>query len=106
MATEYCLIYKYTGQDNTSGTRSVDLNKFSISGDTDKNIGRITRIEYEHWHTSAGSMSWGLMGRLLFSDETYIDSDRIYESISGSAVKYKNTFTLEKPMTKARLSSR
>lgn len=102
MATEYCLIYKYTGQDNTSGNRSVDLSRFSISGDTDKNIGRITRITYEHWHTSAGSMSWGLRGRLLFSDDTQLDSDQVYEHISGEVVKYTNTFTLEKPMTKAR----
>ncbi len=102
MATEYCLIYKFTGQDNTSGNRSVDLSRFSISGDTDKNIGRITRIEYVHWHTSAGSMSWGLRGRLLFSDDTNIVSDQVYNRISGNVVEYTNTFTFDKPMTKTR----
>lgn len=102
MATEYCLIYKYTGQSNTRGTRSVDLSKFTINGDTDRRIGKVTRIEYVHWHTSAGSMSWGLRGRLLFSDGTQLDSDQVYNHISGSVVKYTNTFELSEPMTKAR----
>lgn len=102
MATEYCLIYKYTGQDNTSGNRSVALSKFSKNGDTDKHIGRITRIEYVHWHSSQGSMNWGLRGRLVFSDNTNIVSDQVYHNIEDNVVKYTNTFTLAEPMTKAR----
>lgn len=93
MATTYKLTYKYTGQDNTSATRSVALSKFTITGDTDKPIGKITKITYIHYHTSTKTQSWGLRGVLTFSDGTSITSDNVYESISGNVVKFTNTFT-------------
>ena len=50
MATEYTITYTFTGQDNTSGNRSVAFNRFSASGDTGRNIGQITKIQYVHYH--------------------------------------------------------
>lgn len=93
MATTYRLTYKYTGQENTSATRSVALSKFTLSGDTDKPMGKITSITYIHYHTSTKTQSWGLRGRLTFSDGTNIVSDNVYEEISGNVVKFTNTFT-------------
>ena len=93
MATEYTITYTFTGQDNTSGNRSVAFNRFSASGDTGRNIGQITSIQYAHYHTSAGSMRWGLMGRLVLSDGTTFVSDQIYHNIDGDVVGYVNTFS-------------
>lgn len=93
MATEYTITYTYSGQNNTSGSRSVPFSKFSASGNTDKTIGQIKSISYEHYHSSTSSMSWGLQGRLIFSDGTTCTSDRVYQSISGNVVKYVNTFS-------------
>lgn len=92
MATEYTITYTYTGQGNTSATRSVAFGKFKASGDTGRNIGQIKSVRYIHYHTSAGSMSWGLRGRLVFSDGTSLTSDQVYHEISGDVVKYENTF--------------
>ena len=94
MATEYTITYTFTGQDNTSGNRSVAFNRFSASGDTGRNIGQITSIQYVHYHTSAGSMRWGLMGRLVLSDGTTFVSDQIYHNIDGDVVGYTNTFSV------------
>jgi hypothetical protein len=58
----------------------------------DKNIGQITSIKYEHYHSSTKSMTWGLNGRLVFADGTNLVSDRVYQEISGSVKKYTNTF--------------
>lgn len=93
MATEYTITYTFTGQDNNSGNRSVALSRFSASGDIDKTISQITSIQYVHYHTSAGSMSWGLRGRLVFGDGSIFTSDQIYKHIDGDVVKYVNTFT-------------
>lgn len=93
MSTEYTITYTFTGQDNTSGNRSVALNRFTASGNTDKTIARITSIQYVHYHTSAGSMNWGLRGRLVLSNGTVFTSDQIYNHIDGDVVRYVNTFT-------------
>ena len=93
MATEYTIIYTFTGQDNTSGTRSVAFNRFVASGDTDRNIGQITSIQYVHYHTSTKSMSWNLRGRLVLNDGTTFISDYVNHGISGNVVGYVNTFT-------------
>ena len=92
MATEYTITYTYKGQSNTSGKRSVAFNRFTASGDTGRTIGQITSIKYVHWHTSLGSMNWGLRGRLVFGDGTQLVSDLVYEHINNEVVKYTNTF--------------
>lgn len=92
MATEYTITYTFTGQDNTSGTRSVAFNRFVASGDTNRNIGQITSIQYVHYHTSTESMSWNLRGRLVLNDGTTLTSDYVNHGISGGVVGYVNTF--------------
>lgn len=92
MATEYTITYTYKGQNNTSGNRSVAFNRFTASGDTDRKIGQITSIKYEHWHSSLGSMSWGLRGRLVFGDGSELISDQVYQHINNNVLKYVNTF--------------
>lgn len=93
MATEYKIIFTYTGQDNTSGSRSVARSKFKKTGDTGRKIGQIKSITYEHWHTSDKAANWALRGRLVFSDGTSITSNTVTHTISGTKVKYTNTFT-------------
>lgn len=93
MQTEYTITYTYTGQDNTSGNRSVAFNRFTASGDTDRTIGQITSLTYEHYHTSTSSMHWGLRGQLTLADGSTLISDQVYNHISGNVVKYVNTFT-------------
>ena len=92
MATLYKITYTYTGQGNTSANRSVPFNRFVASGDTNRRIGQILSIEYEHWHSSVKSMSWGLRGRLVLADGTTFVSDEVYNKISGNVVRYVNTF--------------
>ena len=92
MATEYTITYTYTGQNNTSGNRNVTFNRFVASGDTNRTIGQITSIKYEHWHSSLGSMSWGLRGQLVFGDGSTLVSDQVYQHISNNVLKYVNTF--------------
>lgn len=93
MATEYTITYTYTGQSNTSGTRSVAFSKFKASGDTTRTIGQITSIQYIHYHSSDTPMTWNLKGRLVFADGTTIKSPNIGIHISGTVVKYTHTFT-------------
>lgn len=92
MATEYTITYTYTGQENTSGTRSVAFSKFKASGDTGRTIGQITSIKYEHWHTSTVGMVWNLRGRLVFSDGSTLTSNTVGINPSGDSVKFTNTF--------------
>lgn len=101
MAIEYCLTYTYTGRSNEStnnATPIVDKSKFSLTGDTDKRIGRITKIVYGHYHTSTNPpATWELKGRLHFSDGSYIDSDIVSHKFSGDIYCYTNTFTENLP---------
>lgn len=97
MATEYCLTYKYTGQTNVHNSMIVAKSKFTLSGDTTKKIGRITKITYHHYHTSTNARTWRLYGKLYFSDGTYITSDTVSKGISGNVVNYVNTFTTDLP---------
>lgn len=63
------------------------------SGDTDKTIGQIVSIQYEHYHASTSSKSWALQGG-LYTGSTTITSDTVTKTIgSGDVVKYVNTFT-------------
>lgn len=97
MATEFRLTYKYTGQTNVHNNMVVTKGNFTLSGDTTKRIGKITKIEYVHTHTSTEGRTWNLYGRLKFGDATYIDSDTVSKHISGDVVTYKNTFTENLP---------
>ena len=94
MATEYCLIYTYTGQTNTaSETRTVEKSKFTLTGDTGRKIGKVTRIVYKHAHSSTNSPTWELKGRLHFANGSYIDSDTQSHAFSSDVFTYTNTFT-------------
>ena len=93
MATEYTITYKFTGQSNTSGGRSVGFDRFKAEGDTNRTIRQITSIQYVHYHSSTDSMNWVLRGRLVMNDGTTFTSDEINQHISGNIVRYTNTFT-------------
>lgn len=93
MSTEYTIVFIYTGQNNTSATRSLSFGSFSAIGDIDRNIGQIKSITYVHYHTATKSMNWGLRGRLVLNDGTTFVSDEVYGHISGDIVKFVNTFT-------------
>lgn len=93
MATEYTITYTFTGQNNTSGTRSVAFSRFVASGDTGRTIGQITSIQYVHYHSSTDSMSWKLRGRLVLNDGTTFTSNEVNNHISGNIAKYINTFS-------------
>lgn len=93
MATEYCLTYKYTGQSNVHNSMIVAKSKFTLSGDTTKKIGKITRITYQHTHTSTNARTWKLYGKLYFADGTTLNSDTVSKYISGDTVNYLNTFS-------------
>ena len=68
MATKYCLTYKYTGQSNVHNSMIVAKSKFTLSGDTTKKIGKITKITYQHTHTSTNARTWNLYGKLYFGE--------------------------------------
>lgn len=93
MATEYTITYTFTGQSNTSASRSVGFDRFEAKGDTDRVIERITSIQYVHYHTSTGGAYWNLRGRLVFGDGTTLESDFVNHRIErGNVVGYTNTF--------------
>lgn len=94
MAEQYAIVYTYTGLNKWDvGRRSVAFNKFSASGDTDRNIGQIVSIRYTHWHSSTSSRDYNLRGRLLLSDGTVFDSDAASKRISeNDAVNFANTW--------------
>lgn len=96
MATEYSITYTFTGQPNVSSKNYpmiVNKGKFVLSGDTDKHIGKITRIVYEHYHTSAGGeATWTTYGRLHFADGTFIESEEQKQAFNANVKKYTQTF--------------
>lgn len=93
MAVLYTRIYTYTGQNSwTPGTRSVPWSEFAASGDTDREIGQLVSIRYEHYHASTSHKDWELQGRLVFSGGS-VESDSVCHTIgTGDAVKYANSF--------------
>lgn len=95
MAQIYKRIYTYTGQASwTPNERSVPLSSFAVTGDTNKNIGQIVSIRYEHTHSSGSSRDWTLTGRLVLIDGTAIDSASVTQRISKSTVvQFVNSFT-------------
>ena len=97
---EYCITYTLTSQANTStGNRdfSVARSRFRVAGDTDVNIGQITRIVFSRKHFAVGSGVWKLQGRLNFSGRSTINSDTVSHSINGNYVTYANTFSSDLP---------
>lgn len=91
---EYVRTYRFTGQDNTSGPRSVDFSRFQVvGGDTEHKIARILAMNYIHWHTSDGSQNWALRGRLVLDDGTTFVTDEVNNHIRGEVVEYINNFT-------------
>ena len=88
------IIYTCTNKSNTRNERTVAFSNFVASGDTDKNIGLITSITYEHWHSSSLPRGWELSGRLIFGDGTSLTSSSQTLSISGNVVKFTNTFSV------------
>ena len=101
MSTLYTRVYSYTGQGSwTAAARKVSFSDFAVSGDTDRSIGQIVSLRYEHYHASGSSRTWALSGRISFSDGTSVTSDSVSSYISGNkdVVKYVNTFeTLPTP---------
>ena len=95
MAQVYKRIYAYTGQASwTPFERSVPFSSFAVSGDTDKNIGQIVSIRYEHYHSCGSSNDWTLTGRLVLSDGNTIDSASVTQRISkNTVVQFVNNFT-------------
>lgn len=94
MAAIYTRIYTYTGQVSwTPNERSVPFSSFVASGDTNRTIGQIVSIQYEHYHSAGSSNNWTLTGRLVLSDGTTVDSNSITQRISKSTVVlFTNTF--------------
>jgi len=97
--TEYLIKYKYTGKNNTlAGVGSkeinikIDLSMFEVSGNTQKKIGAITRIEFKHYHTIYGTATWDLYGRLICDSKPF-DSDVVSLKSGASVSSCTNTFT-------------
>lgn len=104
MATEYSITYTFEGRSNvqteTGAGPVVDKTSFVLSGDTNKQIGRITKIIYTHYHTSKNGNPYTLKGRMYFADGSYIDSDAIYYDFpwdASGATKFVNTFANDLP---------
>lgn len=98
--TEYYVRYRFTGQSNrgTDGkTPIVAKSSFVLSGNTNIQIGKVTRIKFRHYHSSTKSGNWGLRGRIFFSDGSSIDSDLVYHKFSSDVYCYTNTFTENLP---------
>ena len=68
--------------------------EFAASGDTDREIGQLVSIRYEHYHASTSHKDWELQGRLVFSGGS-VESDSVCHTIgTGDAVKYANSFAV------------
>lgn len=94
---EYSIVYTKTNQSSTSShgnTITLAKSGFSLSGNTNVNIGQITRIVFRHRHNAGGYHGgWTLRGRLIFGDSTYITSDSVYKDMNGTNAWYVNTFS-------------
>jgi len=88
----YQIIYTCTNKPNTRNDRSVPFSSFTASGDVGRNIGVITNIAYEHYHSSTHPRGYELRGRLAFGDGTALISDMQLLSISANVPKCVNTF--------------
>lgn len=97
----YYRVYRYTGQHNTSGPRSVDFSRFQIISDTSQNpqtkVARIYGMNYVHWHSASNSQDWRLRGRLVLADGKTIESNEETQYIKDNLVQFENLF--EAPIT-------
>ena len=92
---EYCIRYRRTDVSNRNNHNEPvfwPLNRFAVSGNTNIPIGKITRIIYNHPHSSTKSVTWKLFGRLEFGDGTTLDSNVVSHKFSGDVYTYSNTF--------------
>lgn len=96
--TEYSIRYRFINNDNQKTTggatgqkTSVNRTEFTVSGDTSITIGKVTRIVYKHYHTSTGTCTWNLYGKLVLPNRT-ISSDTVSVRISKSINLFTNTF--------------
>ena len=94
--TEYSITYTKTNQaaKSTQGS-TVQLAKsgFALSGNTNLNIGQITRITFRHKHSNGGYHGWwATTGRMYFGDGTSIKSDTIRYEYNGNQKWTTNTF--------------
>ena len=95
--TEYSIVYTKTNQaaKSTQGS-TVQLAKsgFALSGNTNLNIGQITRITFRHKHSNGGYHGWwATTGRMYFGDGTSIKSDTIRYEYNGNQKWTTNTFS-------------
>lgn len=95
MAQIYTRVYTYTSQRAwLASERSVPFSGFTVSGATDKNIGQIVSLRYEHQHSCTTYKTWTLTGRLVLTDGTTIDSAATTLPISkNTVVQFTNDFT-------------
>ena len=93
MATQYKRIYKFTGQSNYSGPRSVKWSRFTVSGDTNRTVGQIVGMQYEHYHTSLDNPTRALRGRITLADGTTFISGEDSHKFQDDVVKFTNSFT-------------
>lgn len=95
--TEYSITYTKTNQSNTSThNTTVQLPKsgFALSGNTNLNIGQITRILFRHRNNNGGLKgTWTTKGRMYFGDGTYITSNGIAHTYNGDNFWTTNTFS-------------
>lgn len=102
--TEYCIKYTYTSRSNTNTgvsssstfpaqASSLDRSVFTVSGNTNVSVGKITRIVYKHPHTSTGRPTWQMQGRMTLSNGSILVSDIQSASFNANIVTVTNTFT-------------
>ena len=92
---EYCVRYRRTDVPNRNNHNEPvfwPLSSFTVSGNTNIAMGKITRIIYNHPHSSTKSVTWKLFGRLEFGDGTTLDSNVVSHKFSGDVYTYSNTF--------------
>ena len=94
MAALYTRTYTFLKQTSwTSEDRIASWSDFTVSGDTDKNIGYIVSITYEHYNNSHSTRTWELQGGLVLGNGTVIYSNSVAQSIKhDTPVLYVNEF--------------
>lgn len=92
---EYYVRYRRTDISNRHNDNTplfFPLNTFTVSGNTNVAMGKITRIVFRHTHSSTKYVTWKLYGQLAFADGTTLNSDIVSHRFSGDVYTYDNTF--------------
>ena len=92
---EYCVRYRRTDVPNRNNHNERvfwPLSSFTVSGNTNIAMGKITRIVYNHPHSSTKSVTWKLYGQLEFGDGSTLNSDVVSHKFSADVYTYVNTF--------------